>query len=542
MNNKKQIMFGSESRDKLVAGMNILSKAVSVTLGPKGRNVIIQKEDGLPHISKDGVTVAKSIHLEDETENMGASLLREASNRTAIVAGDGSTTVVVLAHAMVSNGIKFLNSGSDPMDLKRGMEKASSVLIDSLKLISKPISDQKEIEQVASISANSDLKIGSLISEAMNLVGPEGLITVEDSGKLEDELETVEGMNIERGYMSPYFINKYDKHAAIFENPLILLANKQVYSFKEIVKPLELAIKNNRPIIIIAEEFDTEVISNMITNVNNNVVKGVLIKAPGFGENRLDSLKDIASVTGTKKIVSDDLEIYFEDIKLEDFGSAARVEVFKDNTKIIGGNHIPENLIQHIKYLEDSYTYQTNEYLKEKIKKRISKLNGGVAIIKVGGATEVEINEKKDRIDDALHSTKAAIEEGIVPGGGVALIRAFQTKLDFDVENQDQKYGTDIVFNSILSPLTTICKNAGYPEHRALDYVFQSEGSMGYDAKLNRFGDLYEFGIIDPTKVTRVALESAISIASLILTTEASISNLPEKPNSLINLPSTINL
>ena len=542
MQQSKQVLFGQEARDSLIKGINILANAVKVTLGPKGRNVVIQKDNGLPHMTKDGVTVARSINLEDNLENMGASLVKEVSSRTAIVAGDGTTTATVLAQAMISEGVKFLNAGSDPMDLKRGMEKASNVLVDSLKLLSKPISDPKEIEQVASISANSDLEIGSLISKAMDLAGPDGLITVEDSGKIEDELESVEGMNLERGFMSSYFINRPDKQAAIFENPLVLLANQTIYSFKEIMKPLEIAIKNNRSIVIIAEEFDDEVISNMITNVNKGIVKGVLVKSPGFGDNRLANLLDIAAITGTDQIVSDSLEIYFEDIKLEDFGSALRIEAYKDNTRIIGGKALPEVLATHIKTLEDSYEYQSNDYLKEKIKKRISKLNGGVAIIKVGGATEVEINEKKDRIDDALHSTRAAVEEGIVPGGGVALLRAFQNKPDFDVENQDQKYGTDIVFKAILSPLTNICKNAGYPEHRALDYVFQSEGSMGYDAKLNRFGDLYEFGIIDPTKVTRVALESAVSIASLILTTEASISNLPEKPNGLINLPSTINL
>lgn len=454
----------------------------------------------------------------------------------------GTTTATVLAQEMITRGVKFLSLGSDPNDLKRGMEKASEVITEALKELSTPVTTSEEIKQVATISANSDTEIGKLIADAMELVGKDGVITVEDSGSLEDELVNVEGLQIDRGYLSPYFINKRDSLMVSFNEPLILLANKTIHSVKEIMKPLEIAIQNSKPLVIIAEDFDSDVINTLVVNVAKGVVKVSPVKAPGFGEARLENLNDIAIITGAKIVYDDGGINKFDDITLEDFGSAKWVNSTKDYTTIIDGNADKDLLESHVKGLKSFYEKETNEYIKDKIKKRLSKLDGGVAVIKIGGATEIEVSEKKDRVDDALHATKAAVQEGIVPGGGVALLRALQKRQEFSVETEDQKQGVSIVFDSLFAPISNICKNAGVQDFLVIQNVMEKTDSVnfGFDAKLSKYGDMYEFGVIDPVKVTRVALESAVSIASSVLMTECTVTTLPKKNNNVLTLPSTL--
>ena len=524
----KQVLFGDDARVKMVRGINVLADAVKVTLGPKGRNVVLERAFGGPTVTKDGVSVAKEVELKDKFENMGASMVREVASKTSDNAGDGTTTATVLAQAIVDEGMKFVAAGMNPMDLKRGIDKAVAAAIEQLKVLSKPTTTNKEIAQVGSISANSDSEIGEIISEAMDKVGKEGVITVEDGKSLKNELEVVEGMQFDRGYLSPYFINVPEKQAAVFENPFILLHDKKISNIRELLPVLEQVAKAGRPLVIIAGDIDGEALATLVVNSIRGILKVVAVKAPGFGDRRVAMLEDIAILTGGT-VISSTVGLSLDKATLAQLGSAKKVEVTKENTTIIDGAGSAENIENRVLNIRTQIEAATSDYDREKLQERVAKLAGGVALIKVGAATEVEMKEKKARVEDALHATRAAVEEGIVPGGGVALIRAKQAILGLKGDNDEQNAGIRIVLRAMEEPLRQIVKNAGEEPSVVVNQVAQGEGNYGYNAQTGEYGNLVEMGVLDPTKVTRTALQNAASVASLILTTDCMVAELPQE-------------
>ena len=532
----KNVTFGAEGRAKLVTGVNTLANAVRVTLGPKGRNVVIQKPYGGPTITKDGVSVAKEIELEDVLENMGAQMVKEVASRTADDAGDGTTTASVLAQGIVVEGMKFVTAGMNPMDLKRGIDKTVSALVAELDNLSSPCTTQKDIAQVGSISANGDTTIGGIIAEAMERVGNNGVITVESGNGLEDELEVVEGMQFDRGYLSPYFINNADSQVVELEAPYILIVDKKIANIRDLVPVLEAVSGAGKSILLIAEDIEGEALATLVVNNARGTIKACAVKAPGFGDRRKEMLNDIAILTGAT-VISDDTGLTLEKVTAEHLGSAARVEVSKDNTIIVDGAGEKDAIAERISAIQAQVAATESQYDKEKLEERLAKLDGGVAVIKVGAATEVEMKEKKDRVDDALHATRAAVEDGIVAGGGVALIRAKQAIVadDIDTINSDQVAGMQIVLNAIETPLRQIVSNAGDSADVVVNSILAGTGNYGYNAANATYGDMIELGIIDPTKVTKTALVNAASVAGLLLTSECAITDIPQKDNSSAN-------
>ncbi|MFU0842887.1 MAG: chaperonin GroEL [Burkholderia sp.] len=528
----KQVLFGDDARSKMVRGINVLADAVKVTLGPKGRNVVLERTFGGPTVTKDGVSVAKEIELKDKFENMGAAMVREVASKTSDNAGDGTTTATVLAQAIVDEGMKFVAAGMNPMDLKRGIDKAVSAAIDELKKISKPTTTNKEIAQVGSISANSDAEIGQIISDAMDKVGKEGVITVEDGKSLKNELEVVEGMQFDRGYLSPYFINQPEKQSAVLENPYILLHDKKISNIRELLPILEQVAKASRPLLIIAEDIDGEALATLVVNSIRGILKVVAVKAPGFGDRRAAMLEDIAVLTGGT-VISSNVGLSLDKATLAQLGTAKKVEVTKENTTIIDGAGKTEAIENRVKNIRMQIENSTSDYDREKLQERVAKLAGGVALIRVGAATEVEMKEKKARVEDALHATRAAVEEGVVAGGGVALIRAKQAISGLKGDNDEQNAGIRIVLRAMEEPLRQIVANAGDEPSVVVNKVAEGKGSFGYNARTGEYGDLVEMGVLDPTKVTRTALQNAASVAALILTTDCMVADLPQDPKPM---------
>ena len=525
----KDVKFGNDARVKMLKGVNVLADAVKVTLGPKGRNVVLDKAYGAPTITKDGVSVAREIELEDKFENMGAQMVKEVASKANDVAGDGTTTATVLAQAIVNEGLRAVAAGMNPMDLKRGIDKAVAAVVEELKAISKPCETSKEIEQVGTISANSDSTVGQLIAQAMEKVGKEGVITVEDGTGLEDALDVVEGMQFDRGYLSPYFINKPEAGTVELENPYILLVDKKISNIRELLPVLEGVAKAGKPLLIIAEDIEGEALATLVVNTMRGIVKVAAVKAPGFGDRRKAMLQDIAILTaGT--VISEEIGMELEKATLEELGQAKRVVISKDNTTIIDGigdeSQIKARVAQIRQQIEDS----TSDYDKEKLQERVAKLAGGVAVIKVGAATEVEMKEKKDRVDDALHATRAAVEEGVVPGGGVALVRAASKVAEsLTGDNEEQNVGIKLALRAMEAPLRQIVSNAGEEASVVARNVKEGNGNYGYNAGTEQYGDMLEMGILDPTKVTRSALQFAASIAGLMITTECMVTELPKE-------------
>ena len=527
----KQVNFGDEARAKLVEGVNILANAVKVTLGPKGRNVVLERSFGAPTVTKDGVSVAKEVELKDKQANMGAQLVKEVASRTSDNAGDGTTTATVLAQAIVREGMKYVAAGMNPMDLKRGIDKAVAALIEQLKKQSKPTTTSKEIAQVGTISANSDEEIGQIIADAMEKVGKEGVITVEDGKSLSNELDVVEGMQFDRGYLSPYFINNPDRQVAVLESPFILLCDKKISNIRDLLPVLEQVAKASRPLLIVAEDIEGEALATLVVNNIRGILKTVAVKAPGFGDRRKAMLEDMAILTGGV-VISEETGMSLEKATIEELGSAARVEVAKENTTIIDGSGDAKAIENRVKAIRAQIEEATSDYDREKLQERVAKLAGGVAVIRVGAATEVEMKEKKARVEDALHATRAAVEEGVVPGGGVALLRA-KAAAKIEGSNPDQEAGIKIVLRAVEEPLRQIVTNAGEEASVIVAKVAEGKGNFGYNAANGEYGDLVEMGVVDPTKVTRTALQNAASIAGLLLTTDALISEAPEdKPAS----------
>jgi chaperonin GroEL len=524
----KQIIFDTEARDRLKRGIDTLANAVKVTLGPKGRNVIIDKKFGSPAITKDGVTVAKEIELADAIENMGAQLVKEVASKTADQAGDGTTTATVLAQAIYTIGAKNVAAGANPMDLKRGIDKAVLAIVKELHAQSKSITTSKEITQVASISANNDMTIGQMIADAMEKVGKEGVITVEEARGTETEVKTVEGMQFDRGYLSPYFVTNMEKMEAEMERPFILISEKKVSSMKELLPVLEQVAQTGRPLMIIAEDVDGEALATLVVNKIRGALKVCAVKAPGFGDRRKAMLEDIAVLTGGT-VISEERGFKLENVEITMLGQCEKAIVDKDNTTIINGEGNTDEIKGRVAQIKSQIEATTSDYDREKLQERLAKLSGGVAIIYIGAATEVEMKEKKDRVDDALHATRAAVEEGIVAGGGVAFIRAQSVLASIEVLNADEKTGVAIIKNAIESPLRTIVANAGGEGSVVVQEVKTGKGAYGYNARDDRYEDMIAAGIIDPTKVTRLALENAASIAGLLLTTEAVVSDIPEE-------------
>lgn len=523
----KEVRFGEEARKEMLKGVNILANAVKVTLGPKGRNVVLDKSFGAPTVTKDGVSVAKEIELEDKFQNMGAQLVKEVASQTNDAAGDGTTTATVLAQAIVTEGLKSVAAGMNPMDLKRGIDKAVAEAVKALKELSKPCNDSKSIAQVGTISANSDETVGAKIAEAMDKVGKEGVITVEEGQGLEDSLEVVEGMQFDRGYLSPYFINNQQAQNVELDNPYILLHDKKISNIRDMLPVLEAVAKSGRPLLIIAEDVEGEALATLVINSMRGIVKVAAVKAPGFGDRRKAMLEDIAILTAGQ-VISEEVGMNLEGATLEQLGSAKRVTVDKDNTIIIGGNGEKTNIDARVATIRTQIENTTSDYDREKLQERVAKLAGGVAVIKVGAATEVEMKEKKDRVEDALHATRAAVEEGIVPGGGVALIRAINAIAELKGDNYDQQVGIDIARRAMEYPLRTIVQNAGGEAAVVVDKVKAGSGNEGYNAATGEYVDMVAAGIIDPTKVTRSALQNAASVAGLMITTEAMIAELPK--------------
>ena len=524
----KDVQFGNEVRQKMVNGVNVLSNAVKVTLGPKGRNVVLDRSFGGPHITKDGVTVAKEIELKDKFENMGAQMVKEVASKTNDVAGDGTTTATVLAQAIVAEGMKSVTAGMNPTDLKRGIDKAVSALVKELQNIAKPVPEKsKEIAQVASISANSDESIGNIIAQAMNEVGKEGVITVEDGKSLENEVEVVKGMQFDRGYLSPYFVNNPEKQLAELDSPFVLLFDKKISNIRDLLPVLEQVAKTSRPLLIIAEDVEGEALATLVVNNIRGILKTVAVKAPGFGDRRKAMLQDIAILTGGT-VIAEEVGLSLEKATLEDLGQAKRIEVGKENTTIIDGLGDKSAVEARVAEIRTQIETATSEYDKEKLQERVAKLAGGVAVIKVGAATEVEMKEKKDRVDDALHATRAAVEEGVVAGGGVALLRARSALSKVETANADQEAGVQIVLRAVESPLRQIVANAGGEPSVVVNKVLEGNGNFGYNAGNDSYGDMLEMGVIDPAKVTRFALQNAASIAGLMLTTECMVADIPE--------------
>ena len=522
----KDVKFGDAARSKMIKGVNILADAVKITLGPKGRNVILQKPYGAPHITKDGVTVAEQIELQDPLANMGAQLVKEVASKTADQAGDGTTTATVLAQAIVREGNRAVAAGMNPMDLKRGIDLATSVVVAELEKIAVPCDTTTSIEQVGTISANSDKEIGKIIATAMATVGNKGVITVEDGQSLDMELDVVEGMQFDRGYLSPYFINQPDKQICILDNPYILMFNKKISSIKDILPVLEKVRTANSPLFIITEDLEGEALATLVVNNIRGIIKCCAVKAPAFGDRRQAMLEDIAILTGGN-VISDELGLKLENTQLTDLGRAVRVEVDKDTTIIIDGAGDKTEIKTRVAMIQSLVDNSTSDYETEKLKERLAKLDGGVAVIKVGAATEVEMKEKKDRVDDALHATRAAVEEGIVPGGGVALVRAKQAIKDLKTGNHDQDAGIAIVLRAIEEPLRQIVNNAGLEASVVVNNVASGEGNYGFNAANDTYGDMLEMGVVDPTKVTRCALQNAASIAGLLLTSDCAVFALP---------------
>src|SRR5438093_593711 len=524
----KEVRFHEGARTKMVHGLNILADAVKVTLGPKGRNVVLERSFGAPTVTKDGVSVAKEIELKDKFENMGAQMVKEVASKTSDVAGDGTTTATVLAQAIVREGMKFVASGMNPMDLKRGIDKAVIGVVEELKKISKPCTTTKEIAQVGAISANADFDIGKIISDAMDKVGKEGVITVEDGKSLENELDLVEGMQFDRGYLSPYFINNPEKQIAVLEDPYILLHDKKISSIRELLPILEQVAKAGKPLLIIAEEVEGEALATLVVNNIRGILKTCAVKAPGFGDRRKAMLEDMAVLAGGT-VISEELGLKLENATLKDLGRAKKIESEKENTTIIDGAGDKKLIESRIKQIRVQIEEATSDYDKEKLQERVAKLAGGVALVKVGAATEVEMKEKKARVEDALHATRAAVEEGIVAGGGVAYIRA-RTALDtLKGENPDQDAGIRIVMRALEEPLRQIVANSGAEPSVVLNKVAEGNGNFGFNAQTEVYGDLVEMGVVDPTKVARTALQNAASVAGLLLTTEAMVAELVEE-------------
>ena len=524
----KDVKFGNDARVKMLKGVNVLADAVKVTLGPKGRNVILDKSFGAPTITKDGVSVAREIELEDKFENMGAQMVKEVASKANDAAGDGTTTATVLAQAIVNEGLKAVAAGMNPMDLKRGIDKAVSAVVSELKNLSKPCETSKEIEQVGTISANSDSIVGQLIAQAMEKVGKEGVITVEDGTGLDDELAVVEGMQFDRGYLSPYFINKPETATVELDNPYLLLVDKKISNIRELLPVLEGVAKAGKPLLIIAEDVEGEALATLVVNTMRGIVKVAAVKAPGFGDRRKAMLQDIAILTaGT--VISEEIGMELEKATLEDLGQAKRVVINKDNTTIIDGIGDESQIKGRVAQIRQQIEESTSDYDKEKLQERVAKLAGGVAVIKVGAATEVEMKEKKDRVDDALHATRAAVEEGIVAGGGVALVRAAaKVAASLKGDNEEQNVGIKLALRAMEAPLRQIVTNAGEEASVVASAVKNGEGNFGYNAGTEQYGDMIEMGILDPTKVTRSALQFAASVAGLMITTECMVTELPK--------------
>jgi len=526
----KIIKFDQEGRNSILTGVNTLSDAVKVTLGPKGRNVVIEKSFGSPVITKDGVTVAKEIELEDKFENMGAQLVKEVASKTSDVAGDGTTTATVLAQAIFSQGAKLVAAGNNPMDIKRGIDQAVETVVAELKKISKPIKDHKEIAQVGTISANNDKTIGDIIAQAMEKVGKEGVITVEEAKSMETTLETVEGMQFDRGYLSPYFVTDPERMEASLENVSILIHDKKISNMKDLLPILEQTAKSGKPLLIIAEDIEGEALATLVVNKLRGVLNICAVKAPGFGDRRTAMLEDIAILTGGK-VISEELGFKLENTTPDMLGNAKKITVDKDNTTIIDGAGADADIQGRVKQIRAQIEETTSDYDREKLQERLAKLVGGVAVIKVGAATETEMKEKKARVEDALHATRAAVEEGIVPGGGVAYLRTLAA-LDGLTLSHDQQFGVNVIKRALEEPIRQIAANAGVEGSIVVDKVKGGDGSFGYDASEDQYGDMVQFGIIDPTKVSRTALQNAASVAGLMLTTEAMIAEKPKKENA----------
>ncbi len=523
----KEVKFGDSARKKMLVGVNILADAVKATLGPKGRNVVLDKSFGAPLITKDGVSVAKEIELKDKFENMGAQLVKDVASKANDQAGDGTTTATVLAQAIVNEGLKAVAAGMNPMDLKRGIDKATVAIVAQLKELAKPCADSKAIAQVGTISANSDSSIGDIIAEAMDKVGKEGVITVEEGSGLENELSVVEGMQFDRGYLSPYFVNKPDTMSVELEGPLLLLVDKKISNIRELLPVLEAVAKSGRPLVIVAEDVEGEALATLVVNTMRGIVKVAAVKAPGFGDRRKAMLQDIAVLTGAT-VISEEIGLSLDTTGIEQLGNAKRVVITKENTTIIDGAGAEADIQARVAQIRQQVGETTSDYDREKLQERLAKLAGGVAVIKVGAATEVEMKEKKARVEDALHATRAAVEEGVVPGGGVALVRSLQAIEGLKGDNEDQNVGIALLRRAVEAPLRQIVANAGDEPSVVVDKVKQGEGNFGYNAATGVYGDMIEMGILDPAKVTRTALQSAASIAGLMVTTEAMVADIPE--------------
>ncbi len=523
----KLVKFHQDARDKILRGVNTLADAVTVTLGPRGRNVVLEKSFGAPNVTKDGVTVAKEIELEDKFENMGAQMVKEVASKTSDVAGDGTTTATVLARAIFTEGLKMVVAGHDPMNLKRGIDKSVQAIVDELKSLSKPTKEQKEIAQVGTISANNDPTIGNIIAEAMNKVGKEGVITVEEAKGLETQLEVVEGMQFDRGYLSPYFVTDPERMECVYEDVFLLIHEKKISAMKDLLPLLEQVARSGKPLLIVAEDLEGEALATLVVNKIRGTLQCVGVKAPGFGDRRKAMLEDIAILTGGR-VIAEELGMKLENVTLQDLGRCKRIVVDKDNTTIIDGAGKKADIEGRIKQIRAQIEETTSDYDREKLQERLAKLVGGVAVVRVGAATEVEMKEKKARVEDALHATRAAVEEGIVPGGGVALIRAAASLEKLSVSD-DERFGVNIVKRAIEEPLRWIAQNAGAEGSIVLDKVKNGKGPFGFDAAKEEYGDLIKAGIIDPTKVVRTALLNAASVAGLLLTTEAMVAEKPEE-------------
>jgi chaperonin GroEL len=524
----KQIAFQDTARERIVAGVNIMANAVKATLGPKGRNVVIEKSFGAPVITKDGVTVAKEIELKEKFQNMGAQMLKEVATKTSDVAGDGTTTATVLAQAIVNEGMKYVAAGMNPMDLKRGVDKAVEAVVGELKALSRPCNTSKEIAQVGTISANADAAIGKIIADAMDKVGKEGVITVEEGKGLDNELELVEGMEFDRGYLSPYFINDADKQRAVLDEPYILIHDKKITAIRDLLPLLEAVAKAGKPLLVIAEEVEGEALATLVVNNLRGILKTCAVKAPGFGDRRKAMLEDIAILTGGT-VIAEELGLTLEKATLDQLGRAKRVEIEKEATTIIAGSGDKAKIEGRMSQIRKEIETSTSDYDKEKLQERLAKLAGGVAVIKVGAATEVEMKEKKARVEDALHATRAAVEEGILPGGGVAFLRARKALEKLKGDNHDQDAGIKIVARALEEPLRMIVQNSGLEPSVVLNKVVEGKGNFGFNAQTEEYGDLVEMGVVDPTKVARTALQNAASVAGLLLTTDVSVAELVEE-------------
>ena len=532
----KEVVFGADARQRMLDGVNVLADAVKVTLGPKGRNVILDKSFGAPTVTKDGVSVAKEIELADKLENMGAQMVKEVASQASDNAGDGTTTATVLAAAIIREGMKSVAAGMNPMDLKRGIDKAVQAAVEEVKKLARPCEDNKAIAQVGTISANSDSSIGDIIAEAMEKVGKEGVITVEEGSGLTNELDVVEGMQFDRGYLSPYFVTNTDNMAAELENPFILLVDKKISNIRELLPLLEQVAKSSRPLVIIAEDLEGEALATLVVNNMRGIVKVAACKAPGFGDRRKQMLQDIAILTGGT-VIAEEIGLELENATLEHLGSAKSVNMDKDNTTIVDGAGSSSDIEARVKEVRVQIENTTSDYDREKLQERVAKLAGGVAVIKVGAASEIEMKEKKARVEDALHATRAAVEEGVVPGGGVALVRAVAQIGDLKGDNEDQTAGLQAALRAMENPLRQIVSNAGDEASVVLDKVRNGEGNFGYNAATGEYGDMIAMGILDPAKVTRTALEAAGSVAGLMITTECMISEMPEEKGSAPAMP-----